>query len=302
MKDAEIIRLCRELCGEIEDDTVTTSLVVTKARRLANLAKEEKWEAFFQGECLGYIAVLEGTRDFLISTGRWDGESETFTSASCAALEEQARLWEIEVDALKSFQPAGPYAAVQQNGKMQQISEKHFAILTHRTKISAVRSLSYHFTALLLNSRLFSLASKDIFHAYQQAVDTSLLQNAAIAFEKLPDCFERLQAGSGEAISHALTSCRRIIDAFADSVFPARDEAVSINGQSLDCQADKPKNRILAYLASKQVSGSRQSRIKRGLFDLYDRVSAGVHADVSPDEARALVLQTYFLLGELSLL
>ena len=34
----------------------------------------------------------------------------------------------------------------------------------------------------------------------------------------------------------------------------------------------------------------------------FDRVSAGVHSDVGADEARALVLQTYLLLGELLLL
>ena len=39
--------------------------------------------------------------------------------------------------------------------------------------------------------------------------------------------------------------------------------------------------------------------INKSLGSLYDRVSAGIHADVDVGEARALVLQTYLFLGEL---
>ncbi len=46
-------------------------------------------------------------------------------------------------------------------------------------------------------------------------------------------------------------------------------------------------------------SGSRRERINKNLGALYDRVSAGVHADVTIDEAQALVLNTYLLLGEI---
>jgi hypothetical protein len=41
-------------------------------------------------------------------------------------------------------------------------------------------------------------------------------------------------------------------------------------------------------------SGSRRERINKNLGALYDRVSAGVHADVTIDEAQALVLQHLF--------
>jgi hypothetical protein len=35
------------------------------------------------------------------------------------------------------------------------------------------------------------------------------------------------------------------------------------------------------------------------MASIYDRVCAGVHADVDSGEARALVLHTYLLLGEI---
>jgi hypothetical protein len=147
----------------------------------------------------------------------------------------------------------------------------------------------------------FSNTSKSIFERYQTGVDAELGSKAASAFEKLPHVFERLQNGEGEAVSHALTSCRRIIDSFADAVFPPRPEPVIIDGPPLDCSAARTKNRIRAFVAGKISSGSRRERINKNLGALYDRVSAGVHSDVTVGEAQALVLNTYLLLGEILL-
>jgi hypothetical protein len=52
-------------------------------------------------------------------------------------------------------------------------------------------------------------------------------------------------------------------------------------------------------MAGRIKSSSRRDRLNKNLGALYDRVSAGVHADVTVDEAQALVLNTYLLLGEI---
>ena len=98
-----------------------------------------------------------------------------------------------------------------------------------------------------------------------------------------------------------MTSCRRIIDAFADALFPAIDVPVMVDGQPLDSSKDKPRNRLRAYMAENMASKSRRDRLNKNLGELYSKVSAGVHADVAIDEARALVLNTYLFLGEISL-
>jgi hypothetical protein len=155
------------------------------------------------------------------------------------------------------------------------------------------------FATRVLAEAQFSETSKSIFDRFQTGVDSALATHAASAFEKLPYVFERLGRQEPEAISHALTSCRRIVDAFADAVFPPRPDPVVIDGQALDCSAARTKNRIRAYVAGKIRSSSRRERINKNLGALYDRVSAGVHSDVTFGEAQALVLNTYMLLGEI---
>jgi hypothetical protein len=188
---------------------------------------------------------------------------------------------------------------VQQQEKARKVNDWSLAISPVLRIVATIKTLLHLFGSRVLAEAQFSDTSASIFAQYQTRVDASLAQRASQAFEKLPYVFERLRNGDAEAISHAMTSCRRIIDSFADSVFPARSEPVSVRGQELDCGADRTKNRIRAFVASKVASQSRYERINKNLGSLYDRVSMGVHADVTTDEAQALVLNTYLLLGEI---
>jgi len=57
-------------------------------------------------------------------------------------------------------------------------------------------------------------------------IDILIAQRAGDVLQKIPSVYNRLSEGDPEAVSHAQTSCRRIIDAFADAVYPPTDEAI----------------------------------------------------------------------------
>lgn len=299
LKRAEIIRLAHEISRDLEDSSIKAAVIVAKGQRLASFAEDEDWEAFFTGESIGYFDTDQPAQNFLLLTKRWNGSNDSFTAASVGLLEANIEIWQEQIEAQKGFQPTGDWAASHHNYRMTEIVKLSNLIATNQKIIAAVRGLTHKYCTMVIATYQFSQQSKDIFDSFSASIDHRLGQMAGDAFRKLPDAFERLNTGSPEAISHAMTSCRRIIDSFADSVFPAQDEPVKIGQEQLSVAADRPKNRILAYSFSK-TSGSRYNRIKRSLFDLYERVSAGVHSDIAPDEAKSLVLQTYLLLGELA--
>jgi hypothetical protein len=83
------------------------------------------------------------------------------------------------------------------------------------------------------------------------------------------------------------------------ALFPPTEEKILINNQILDCGHEKVKNRIRAYIHKNTPSQGRYERMNAMLGKLYERVSAGVHKDVTSDEAKAVVLGTYLLLGEI---
>jgi hypothetical protein len=55
---------------------------------------------------------------------------------------------------------------------------------------------------------------------------------------------------------------------------------------------------INAYISQHTESNSRRQKLRQNLSNLFDRVSAGVHTDVTADEAFSLFLNVYLFLGE----
>ena len=205
------------------------------------------------------------------------------------------------LQAHKDLVPSGDYAIVQQNEKVKQVNSWAQAISPLQKVISAIKTQMLIFASRTRAEAQFSETSRSIFEEYQSEVDKILSERAGQAFERFPAVFERLGRRDPEAISHALSTCRRIIDAFADAMFAARDVPVLVDGQPLDCGKDKPRNRLRAYLAANMPSKSRRDRLNKNLGERYSKISAGVHSDVTVDEARALVLNTYLFLGEIAL-
>jgi hypothetical protein len=296
---AEIVKRATALLTDIENDTLAIELLIAKALSLARLAADDDAIEWLSYEMTGYnIRTAVGGR-YAILTSRWDGQSDKGYLGPAASIAHTVATMTQTLDVHKQLQPSGEYMMVQQNDKAKKVHEWSSAIEPLARVVSSVKAQLYLFGSRVLEAALFSDTSKSIFERYQSSVDRHLAQKASKAFEKLPHVFERLREGDTEAISHALTSCRRIIDSFADSVFPAQAEPFTVNGQELDVTAPKTKNRVRAFLSGKITSTSRRDRMNKNLGALYDRVSAGVHSDVTTDEAQALVLNTYLLLGEI---
>ncbi|HZR86803.1 MAG TPA: hypothetical protein VFB02_08360 [Bradyrhizobium sp.] len=302
MDKAETIRLADALLLDLESPTASIDLILAKAYRLAEATGNAEAVLWLSYELHGYDSSTPVGRNYALLTQRWDGASDKgyFQSASDLAHTIETMTHTLQVH--QQLQPSGDYAIVQQREKAEQVKQWAQAIAPMKKIISAVRAQILIFASRTRAEAQFSETSRSIFEEYQREVDQKLTAHAGQAFERFPSVFERLRHGDGEAISHALTSCRRIIDGFADAMFPTTDVPVQVDGQPLDCGKDKPRNRLRAYMAANMTSKSRRDRLNKNLNELYSKVSAGVHADVGLDEAKALVLNTYLFLGELALL
>ena len=133
----------------------------------------------------------------------------------------------------------------------------------------------------------------------QTKVDGSLASVAGSALDKIERVSDRLRDGDPESVSQALTTCRRLIDSCADYVFPAQSEPYAISDEAtLNVGQQNVLNRLQAFTHQCGCSKSRRDRLRRTFSDLYERCSAGTHAEVRVDEARFIFLQTYVALGE----
>ncbi|OGL45212.1 MAG: hypothetical protein A2161_21375 [Candidatus Schekmanbacteria bacterium RBG_13_48_7] len=156
-------------------------------------------------------------------------------------------------------------------------------------------------------SRIYSTYSfgeipRQQFDLIRERVDDLLLNICPDAVEKFMSAYEKLASPSSEDWSLALTSCRRIIKAVADSIFPPRTN--NFNGRSVG--EEQYINRLWAFLDQNVPSGSDKDLAKAhvdylGAFmqKLNDKVSKGVHATVVHKEAIRIVLYTYLTLGDI---
>jgi hypothetical protein len=145
------------------------------------------------------------------------------------------------------------------------------------------------------------------FEALRNEVDTFLCEVAPQAQAQLTAALERFAAGDEEALSHSLTSCRRLLQTVADAVFTARTENfVDTRGKSRKVGTEEYKNRLLAFLdqglSGKSYAlfdGEMELVVKR-LDALYDKVCKGVHSDVGAEEVRLVLSEMYVMLTEVA--
>jgi len=168
------------------------------------------------------------------------------------------------------------------------------------------------FTALIAWERQFGYSSihESIFSAYRQQVDRLLSEGAPELVEKFTAVYRRLRDAAdlhpdqeaSEELSQAITTCRRILKAVVDHVFPPTDQAAS-GGQSLDDAHHR--NRLVEFINQRSDSGSDRAMTSVMVTGLYERFRAvdtlsnkAVHAEIALEIANLCSLNTYVLCGE----
>jgi hypothetical protein len=232
-------------------------------------------------------------------TGRWlDAEKNQGYWGPLAQQEALIAAEKTKLAALRTPDSSSEYAAI----AIGNVTNAMTATATSIMRLSGIRTrvlgLLHEFVSDVYYEKEFDALSESIFELYQREVDSLISANCGDVLQKIPAVMARLAEGDDEAVAQGLTTCRRIIEAFADSIYPPSDQTVEIGGNTLKLDASKHQNRINAYVHARTGSQSRKQRIRQNLANLFDRVSSGVHSDVTPEEARALFLNTYLFLGE----
>jgi hypothetical protein len=317
---AHKLDLARGLLDDIELSRLAPEQLLLKATRLARLLDAKDVQKWLRFELEGYPGDDPLALHYMGRTGRWTDHARKLGYwLPLAQLEGHIAATRLAIENLKvpsvNFAPSsanpnewvtgfgGHYvqAATQPVADaMKKLDELRGQMATLTGVRSRVMSVLHGFVSSAYYELTFSGLAAGVFDAYKAQVDELLRLTAADALEKVPAISERLAAGDGEAVSHALNTVRRVLDAFADAVYPPQSGKVIVGGKELEVGADKTVNRIEAPCT--RVADDRRERLLKTFRLLRSRASAGVHAEVTPDEGRALFLQTYLVLGEMLLL
>ncbi|WP_233863526.1 AbiTii domain-containing protein [Paraburkholderia adhaesiva] len=299
-RSQHVLELARELLDDIELGRAEGERLILKASRLARWVGSDEVRAWLKLEMGGYYNNDPVSLKYMGLTGRWiDREKKTGYWGPLAQQEALIAAQRAKLATLRTPDISGDYANLAIMNVMKEMTACTALIQTISGIKSRVLGLLHNFVSEIYYAKEFDNLTETIFERYQRDVDTLLVQHCGDVLEKIPSVMDRLSAGDNEAVSQALSTCRRIIESFADSILPPSDETAEVNGNTLKLDASKHQNRINVYVNMRTDSQSRKQKIRQNLSNLFDRVSSGVHKDVSAEEARSLFLNTYLFLGEI---
>ncbi|WP_371782133.1 hypothetical protein [Streptosporangium subroseum] len=176
-----------------------------------------------------------------------------------------------------------------------------------RDILSRIKDQLYRFLLETERQIQYGQVNAEIFERTQRYVDDSLRAIDSSVLDMFHSAYRRVEDGDPESLSHALTSCRRIIKAVADALYPARSEPViGEDGVSRKLDDSKYVNRLIHFVSenlgkhgSGEVLQTTLDQLGRRLRSLDGLASKGVHDSVSSQEVDTCVIQTYLTIGDI---
>jgi hypothetical protein len=298
-RQAEALALAGELLADLELKRIDAAAAVLKANRLARLVDDEDMKEWLGYELHGYKASESGKR-WMTRMNRWISKDDE--KGYVAPLSDYTSMIEANRSQLRSFEGmsfSGDMLIPVTREHRKAINETLAAIIQCERIVNAVLAQIHEFAARTYYELLFSDEQASLFSSVQRDIDARLAPMGGRALEKIESVLDRLNAGDPEAVSGAMNTSRRLIDAVANALFEPRDEPYRISAErEISVASGNTLNRLQAYAHASGASKGRRDRLRRTLGDLYDRVSTGVHDDVTVEEARFIFLQTYVVIGE----
>lgn len=147
----------------------------------------------------------------------------------------------------------------------------------------------------------------DIFERHRRRMEAFLSKVSPQVLDQFTAAYRRAREDDAESKTHALTTCRRILESVANVVYPPRDEpVVDRSGTARNVGPAAYVNRLWIFMDD-SMSGSTQSKVLRTTLqdfgaridEVYALANKGVHADVTQAEVDTCVMQTYMLAGEI---
>ena len=299
-KSEHILELAKELLDDIELNQIEIEALLLKTSRLARWIGSEEIKTLINFEMNGYDNTNSLFFKLLTITGRvTDIDKKEGYIIPLAQIEAMINTEKTKLKTVSSPDTSGEWAfRVMQmyEANLQQISIKIGQLSGIKSKVLANL---HNFISSVYYEKEFDSLSESIFEKYKSDVDTLISSHCGNVLEQIPSVMARLADRDTESISQALTTVRRIIDSFADTIYPPSDKTIKMNGNDVTLDASKHQNRINAFVFERINSKSRIVKIRQNLSNLYVRVSTAVHSEVSVEEAKSLFLNTYLILGEI---
>lgn len=325
----EAFDLTNELLADLELERLTLTSCVMKAARLARLVGDDMHFLIFQHELSGYPSTPKGvepdtwhlcqvakrikSKKKEDDKGKQTGEIiETAEIRSIAGIEENAATLKMR---LSFFQPqpiniasANPHQFV--HAPIRNLAAEGQIAMNYRDEmaiLAARRAFVYSFVLSKHFELKVSSAAEDIFEGYRKRVDKYLSNLIPDELRRLDSIRANLESNNPEDWANAGHSCRRLLQAIADVLYPPSDQLVTAaDGKPKKVGKENYINRLIMFCENKMTSGVSFKVMSSDLKYIGERLDAvfaaaqkGTHAQIDLSEAERFVIHTYLLVGDI---
>ena len=319
----EALGLSGEILADVELNRAPLSAIALKASRLGRILNDFDAQFMFRLETAGYPVsngiVPQDVWNAGGNAGRRFESKDPNTGEvkvqifveSIEQLEEQIATAKLSLEAAAdrdvSISSANPYQMVSPplNNYLERTGHQR-TISTATRRLSSRRALIHDYVLQRHYELKFSGIVQDVFSTIREKVDARIASIFPNTVQQFSAVHDNLRSENPEDWSNAVHSCRRILQAVADVLFPPTEQSRQSGAKEIKLGPDQYINRLACYADDKSSSKRFQEIVGSHLSFLGDRLDAvfeasqkGSHGTVGRDEANRYVLYTYMLVGDI---
>ena len=328
-KRKQALEACDKIINGIEDETISVSSSLLLCKKIARLVNDIEGQEWLNYEYGGYPTSEDGR----ILKQAWQIASDHGRSYKDEIDGKQVNVIFIElcgelkatIDnsqkalgnfSTQGFSASGEWAAVAANNMTSTVA-KNTGLLLNRIKtaerrLSILKSQYYDYAVRWQIELQFGSTAKKVFDDYQEQVDSYYSKLPTTTLQKLNAIEGLMEDGNPERYAQVLTSCRRLWSETAKTLFNevlpnCTDRSFKTkSGQGIDVSGDHDNNKISAVIETLQSKATKNTLVGSEITYLIDWIeqinklqNAGVHTDITREQAMKCIIHTYIALGDI---
>lgn len=181
-------------------------------------------------------------------------------------------------------------------------NDRHYYKNSLQAHLTYIKKYAFQYLTELHDKLKFSGTIASSFDLLKNAVDDRLLDLDPEIAEQLMLAFKSVSSNNKEEWSHALTTCRRLLESLADKLYPASDLVIG----KRTFKQSQFVNRLWQFMneaiesdSNKEIAKSHVDYLGLWLERTNKITNKGVHDEVSQLEATKAIFHIYLMLADL---
>lgn len=324
-KVKKALEACNKVLEGLEDEAISISSGLKLCLKIARLTNDEinlKWLMYESG---GYPRTKDGhieSKAFNIAANHGrayiqDKKQYIFTEL---VSELESKIEEAKMQThnftTQGASTAGEYGSVAMRNftnSVIAVNKDLLSIISTSKKRLMILGNQYYDYALKKSMELsFGNISQNIFETYREIVDGYLGNVSKETLIKLQAIDESMRNDNKEMYSQTLSTCRRLYHDLITNLFELVSPKVdghlfkTKSGKEIDVSGEHFNNKLSAIIETLEDKTVKNSLVGSSILYYLDWIenlaslqSKGVHKEISLEEARSCIIQTYIFAGEI---